>query len=129
MSTLKKIAALLICLTMLASILTSCLEGTQDLWEIQDEQSEKGNNNSFWGANDTKKDGSTTKPNNPSSNNNSTAKPNNTITDDERVEMVWVPSSGTKYHSKSTCSGMKSPKEIPLEDAIKEGYTACKRCH
>ena len=128
MSKLKKIAALLICLTMLASILTSCLEGTQDLWEIQDEQSEKGNNNSFWGANDTKKDSSTTKPNNPSSNNNSTAKPN-TTTDDEMVEMVWVPSSGTKYHSKSTCSGMKSPKEIPLEDAIKEGYTACKRCH
>ena len=128
MSKLKKIAALLICLTMLVSILASCDETMQGSLDVQDEQGEKGNNNSFWGANDTKKDSSTTKPNNPSSNNNSTAKPN-TTTDDEMVEMVWVPSSGTKYHSKSTCSGMKSPREIPLEDAIKEGYTACKRCH
>ena len=53
----------------------------------------------------------------------------NITNNDEKVEMVWIPSSGTKYHSKSTCSGMNSPRQIPLEDAIKQGYTACKKCH
>ena len=43
--------------------------------------------------------------------------------------MVWVTESGSKYHSTSTCSGMKSPKQIPLETALAQGYTACKRCH
>ena len=47
----------------------------------------------------------------------------------EKAKMVWVPSSGSKYHSRSTCSGMVSPRQIPLEDAIKQGYTACKKCH
>ena len=58
-----------------------------------------------------------------------TTKPNNSIIDDEEVEMVWVSSSGKKYHSRATCSGMTSAKEIPLEDAEKQGYTACKKCH
>lgn len=43
--------------------------------------------------------------------------------------MVWVTETGSKYHSTSTCSGMKSPKQIPLETALAQGYTACKRCH
>jgi hypothetical protein len=71
----------------------------------------------------------TTESNNTTSNDNTTTEPDNTTSDDEKVEMVWIPSSGTKYHSKSTCSGMNSPRQIPLEDAIKQGYTACKKCH
>ena len=71
----------------------------------------------------------TTESNNTTSNDNTTTEPDNTTSDDEKVEMVWIPSSGTKYHSKSTCSGMNSPRQIPLKDAIKQGYTACKKCH
>lgn len=44
-------------------------------------------------------------------------------------EMVWVPSSGSKYHSRSSCSGMKNPSEVTLSKAESMGYTPCKRCH
>ena len=46
------------------------------------------------------------------------------------VNLVWVPTNrGTKYHSYAGCSGMKDPIQVTLETAIKNGYTACKRCH
>lgn len=79
--------------------------------------------------NSTKPDTSTTKSDNSRSNNNRTTISDNTTNEDEKGEMVWIPSSGTKYHSKSNCSGMKSPRQIPLEDAKNQGYTACKKCH
>jgi DNA-entry nuclease len=79
--------------------------------------------------NSTKPDNSTTKPDNSTTNNNTTTPPDNTTNDDEKVEMVWIPSSGTKYHSKSSCSNMNSPRQIPLDDAKNQGYTACKKCH
>lgn len=56
-------------------------------------------------------------------------KPDKTPSDDEKVTMVWIPKTGSKYHSNSTCSNMKSPKQVTLETAKKQGYTACKRCH
>ncbi len=42
---------------------------------------------------------------------------------------VWVSQSGSKYHSKSSCSGMKDPSQISLSEAQSRGYTPCKRCH
>lgn len=47
---------------------------------------------------------------------------------EEKDAVVWVTESGSKYHSKPSCSGMKSPQEITLEEAEKEGYEPCKRC-
>lgn len=45
-------------------------------------------------------------------------------------EGVWVPTNGgTKYHSKSSCSGMKNPMQVSLETAIANGYEPCRRCH
>jgi len=44
-------------------------------------------------------------------------------------EMVWVSATGKKYHTNSSCSGMKSPYQLTLSEAAAEGYTACKRCH
>lgn len=44
-------------------------------------------------------------------------------------DTVWVSESGSKYHSKSDCSGMEDAKEITLEEAEKDGKTACKRCY
>ena len=44
-------------------------------------------------------------------------------------EMVWIPQSGSKYHSKSSCSGMNSPQQVPLSQAISNGYEPCKRCY
>lgn len=45
-------------------------------------------------------------------------------------EMVWIPTGGgTKYHSRSTCSNMSNPSNVPLSTAISRGFTPCKRCH
>ena len=45
------------------------------------------------------------------------------------ITMAWIPESGTKYHSKASCSGMENPTQVTLDEAIAMGYTACKRCH
>ena len=45
------------------------------------------------------------------------------------ADMVWIPKSGSKYHSTPDCSGMKNPTQITLEQAIARGYAPCKRCH
>lgn len=47
----------------------------------------------------------------------------------EYVEKVWIPDSGSKYHRKSTCSGMDSPREVSKVEAEQLGYTPCKRCY
>lgn len=41
---------------------------------------------------------------------------------------VWIPSSGSKYHSNAGCSGMKNPTQTTKQDAINRGYDACKKC-
>lgn len=44
--------------------------------------------------------------------------------------MVWIPTKGgTKYHSHSSCSGMKGPEQVTLETALARGFTACKKCY
>ena len=81
-------------------------------------------------SNTTKPDSSsnsTTKPDSSSSNH--TTKPDSSLSNDEKIQMVWVASSGTKYHSRSTCSNMNSPRQISLDDPKQQGYTACKKCH
>jgi hypothetical protein len=50
-------------------------------------------------------------------------------TDSEKEVFVWVSASGTKYHSVPTCSNMKAPKQITLEEAEESGYEPCKKCH
>lgn len=43
--------------------------------------------------------------------------------------MVWISKTGTKYHSKSSCSNMKNPSQVTKSYAVANGYTACKTCH
>lgn len=43
--------------------------------------------------------------------------------------MVWIPKSGKKYHSSSSCSNMKNPSQVPLDTAISQGYTPCSKCY
>ena len=46
------------------------------------------------------------------------------------ANLVWVPTKGgTKYQSKSSCSGMEEPMQVSVETATANGYTPCKRCH
>lgn len=43
--------------------------------------------------------------------------------------MVWIPKSGKKYHSSSSCSNMKNPSQVSKETAIQRGFTPCKKCY
>lgn len=44
--------------------------------------------------------------------------------------MVWIPTNGgTKYHSKSSCSNMKNPRQVTKSEAERQGYTPCSRCY
>lgn len=42
---------------------------------------------------------------------------------------VWIPQSGSKYHSSASCSNMKNPSQVTKSRAIEMGYSACKRCY
>jgi len=42
--------------------------------------------------------------------------------------MVWIPKSGSKYHSDPDCSKMKNPSQVTESQAIARGYTPCSKC-
>ena len=44
-------------------------------------------------------------------------------------QMVWIPRTGSKYHSDASCSNMVDPTEVPLATAENDGYTACEKCY
>lgn len=46
-----------------------------------------------------------------------------------RETMVWIPNSGTKYHSHSSCSNMNDPSHVTKSYAESCGYTPCKKCY
>ena len=43
--------------------------------------------------------------------------------------MVWIPKSGKKYHSSSSCSNMKNPSQVTIEKAQSLGYTQCSKSY
>ena len=51
-----------------------------------------------------------------------------TVSTNQDTTMVWIPSSGSKYHSYSGCSNMKNPSQVTRQQAENQGYEACKRC-
>lgn len=48
--------------------------------------------------------------------------------DEPQGSYVWIPQSGKKYHSHSSCSGMKNPSKVTVSKAESLGYTPCKKC-
>ena len=44
-------------------------------------------------------------------------------------EMVWIPNTGQRYHTNKKCSGMKNPSYVTIEEAIRRGFTPCKKCY
>ena len=70
----------------------------------------------------------TTEPEVTTSASSDTEAPETEAHSDEKPDTVWVTASGSKYHIKQNCSNMRSPIEIPLEDAVNEGYEPCKKC-
>lgn len=48
---------------------------------------------------------------------------------DEVGVQVWIPRTGSKYHSRSSCSGMKNPTQVSKSKAESLGYEPCKKCY
>ncbi|GKX67485.1 ComEC/Rec2 family competence protein [Inconstantimicrobium mannanitabidum] len=47
-----------------------------------------------------------------------------------KEQMVWIASKTAKvYHSKKTCSNMKNPMQISINEAKKRGLKPCSKCH
>ena len=59
----------------------------------------------------------------------SAATQSTTVSQQSSGGMVWIPNSGSKYHSRSGCSNMKNPRQVTLDKAISLGYTPCKKCN
>lgn len=67
----------------------------------------------------------------PSSNNNTTSSTQSSTQNNNSAssgDMVWIPNSGSKYHSHSGCSNMKNPRQVTKQEAINQGFDACKKC-
>lgn len=64
----------------------------------------------------------------PSSSTSSTIS-SNTSPSTSTTTMVWISGSGTKYHSKSSCSNMKNPSQVTKAQAESQGRTPCKKCY
>ena len=112
-------------------------ESQQDQQEVQDKPEEQEQQNEATTPDATQGEtgtgqGSTTSNFGTQQNNT----PNNNVSvtvptyEDTTGNLVWVPvNGGTKYHSDSSCSKMKDPKQVTKEHAEANGYTACKRCY
>ncbi|WP_290773222.1 hypothetical protein [Anaerofustis sp.] len=49
--------------------------------------------------------------------------------DKKNVKYVYISKTGSKYHSKKSCSNMKSANKVTLNEAKSKGLTPCKRCY
>ena len=71
----------------------------------------------------------TTKTSETTSNNSQSTTNKNDSSNSTEKDMVWIPSSGTKYHSNSSCSNMNNPTKIKKTEAEQLGYGPCQRCY
>lgn len=51
-----------------------------------------------------------------------------TASPDDKV-IVFITDSGSRYHSNSSCNGMKNPRSVTKGYARSKGYTACSKCY
>jgi len=72
--------------------------------------------------------GDSSGPSNESSSNPSTEQSSSNDNQAASGDMVWIPNSGSKYHSRSGCSNMKNPRQVTKREAENEGYEPCKKC-
>ncbi len=64
----------------------------------------------------------------PAADENQEPDPEETDLPQSQETMVWIPKSGSKYHSDPECSNMKDPAQVSLSQAESMGYTPCKKC-
>ncbi len=52
----------------------------------------------------------------------------NPAPEEPQENMVWKSKTGSKYHSKASCSNMKNPTEITKSHAVSIGLSPCSKC-
>ena len=57
------------------------------------------------------------------------AEQNSQAQTEPQEQMVWIPQSGSKYHSNPSCSGMNNPTQVTISEAQSMGYEPCKKCY
>lgn len=72
--------------------------------------------------------GDSSGPSNESSSKPSTEQTPSNDNQTSNGTMVWIPNSGSKYHSRSSCSNMKNPRQVTKQEAENQGYDPCKKC-
>ena len=73
--------------------------------------------------------GDSTGPTNETTSKPSVEQDNSNDHQETNTEMVWIPKTGSKYHSNSGCSNMKNPSHVSKQVAIQRGYEPCKKCY
>ena len=73
--------------------------------------------------------GDSTGPTNETTSKPSVEQDNSNDDQETNTEMVWIPKTGSKYHSNSGCSNMKNPSHVSKQVAIQRGYEPCKKCY
>ncbi len=51
------------------------------------------------------------------------------VADITHQEMVWIPRTGKRYHRNKSCSGMKNPSTVTVEEVVNLGFTPCENCY
>ncbi|MDO5516061.1 MAG: ComEC/Rec2 family competence protein [Clostridium sp.] len=94
---------------------------------IDSSNEETSTNDSNYSKDDSKSNSSQNTSNeNMNTNTNSSV---NSNAGSSSSQTVWIANDKTKvYHSDKTCSNMKSPKEITLEEAQSKGLRPCSKC-
>lgn len=62
-------------------------------------------------------------------NNQNSEVSNNPVSSGTGDRLVWIPETGSKYHTHSGCSNMINPSQVTISEAENRGFTPCKRCH
>ena len=67
-------------------------------------------------------------PSKPTTSSTPAQKPQPETSIEQNSQMVWLPKTGSKYHSYSGCSNMKNPRQVSKEEAERLNYEPCKKC-
>lgn len=119
-----KIVSLLMAMILLCGCFTACDSSDYDSVDTHTTTSTENNEDETPTTTTTKKTTTTTKKTTTTTKKITTTKKTTTT-----EQMVWIPVSGSKYHSKASCSNMKNPSKVTKTRAIELGYSPCSRCY
>ncbi len=126
---MKKILTLILAIALMGLCVTGCSTVSYDVTDSSAEVSEQERSTTSTTTTTTTTTTTVTTTTTTSTTTTTTTKLTTTTTQNNVEDMVWIPQSGSKYHSKANCSNMKNPRQVSKSKAIGLGYGACKKCY